>query len=138
MSFWQRLSTRLLRAFGYDPSPRLSFELDQTMIESLQDLAVHDRRQTDEVAADLLSYALARRYAADVNLQSWRELSPREQQVAALVCLNFTNRQIANRLSISPETVKSHVRSVLHKFGLRSKLELRQALADWDFSAWQG
>ena len=48
-----------------------------------------------------------------------------------------TNRQIAARLVLSPETVKTHLRSVLHKFGLRSKAELRQALAGWDFSGWE-
>jgi DNA-binding CsgD family transcriptional regulator len=50
--------------------------------------------------------------------------------------LNFTNRQIAARLQITPETVKTHVRNVLHKFDLHSKAELRRSLADWDFSAW--
>jgi DNA-binding CsgD family transcriptional regulator len=56
--------------------------------------------------------------------------------VAALTRLNFTNRQIAARLMITPETAKTHVRNVLRKFDLHSKAELRRALADWDFSAW--
>jgi DNA-binding CsgD family transcriptional regulator len=69
-------------------------------------------------------------------LARWGFLSAREQQVAALTCLNFTNRQIAARLRITPETAKTHVRNVLRKFDLHSKAELRRALADWDFSAW--
>jgi len=56
--------------------------------------------------------------------------------VAALACLNFTNRQIAARLSISPQTVKSHMRNLLLRFELHSKVELRQVLSDWDFSEW--
>ena len=70
------------------------------------------------------------------HIMRWQMLSPREQQVAVLTCQNFTNRQIAARLMITPETAKSHVRNVLRKFGLKSKAELRRALADWDFSAW--
>ncbi len=81
--------------------------------------------------------ALVQRKTAEINLARWEALSPREQQVAALVCLGFTNRQIADHLVLSHETVKTHVRNVLYKFDLRSKAELRQALADWDFSAWQ-
>jgi two-component system nitrate/nitrite response regulator NarP len=63
-------------------------------------------------------------------------LSPREQQVVALTCLNLTNRQIAAKLVITPETAKTHVRNILRKFNLHSKVELREALSDWDFSDW--
>jgi DNA-binding NarL/FixJ family response regulator len=56
--------------------------------------------------------------------------------VSALTCLKFTNAEIAEYLTISPETVKTHIRNVLSKFNLHSKNELRQNLSDWDFSAW--
>ena len=78
-----------------------------------------------------------KRRRAEISLSRWRMLSPREQQVAALICLNYTGRQIAARLKISPETVKTHTRNLLNKFGLRTRTELRQVLADWDFSAWE-
>jgi DNA-binding CsgD family transcriptional regulator len=103
---------------------------------ALRDFAKADRRPMDEVAADLLAIAIARRRAAEVNLRRWSELTPREQQVAALTCLNLTNAQIADRLVVSPETVKTHMRNVLYKFNLSSKASLRQLLSDWDFSAW--
>ena len=134
MSLWQRL----LRLLGYQKSSdRLSFSVDVRLIRSLQDLAEQERRPRAELAAELLSYALAQRDVAEANLERWRSLSVREQQVAALVCLGYTTRQIAARLVISPETVKSHAQRVMHKFGLRTRSELRRALADWDFSAWQ-
>lgn len=132
MSLWQRL----LRALGYNPSPQVSFPADLELIQSLRDVAAQEQRPSNEVAADLLLLALAQRHAATDHLERWRALSPRQQQVTALTCLNYTNRQIAARLVISPETVKSHLRNILHKFGLRSKDELRQALSEWDFSAW--
>ena len=90
-----------------------------------------------EVAADLLSAALLKRQQAEEYLRTWRALSTREQQVTALTCLNYTNPQIASRLYLSPDTVKSHVRNVLRKFNVRSKAELRQALSEWDFSEWK-
>ena len=132
MSIWQRI----LHILGYTPSSRLAFHADEQLIQSLQSIAEHEQRQTGEIAFELLSSALVQRQVNDEHVAHWQVLSPREQQVAVLTCLNFTNRQIAARLMITPETAKSHVRNVLRKFGLHSKAELRRALADWDFSAW--
>jgi DNA-binding CsgD family transcriptional regulator len=132
MSLWQRL----LNALGYQTAPRLSFRAELGLIQSLQVLAKQEHRGMDEVAIDLLSFALEERQAADHRLIQWQMLSPREQEVTALICLNYTNRRIATRLKVSPETIKTHVRHLLRKFEVSSKAELRQALADWDFSAW--
>jgi DNA-binding CsgD family transcriptional regulator len=103
---------------------------------ALRELSQSELRPEDEIAADLLTNAIARHQAAEENLRRWRALTPREQEVSALTCLNFTNVQIADHLTISPETVKTHIRNVLAKFKLHSKNELRQNLSDWDFSAW--
>jgi DNA-binding NarL/FixJ family response regulator len=132
MTIWQRV----LRALGYTPATRLEFHADENLLQSLQTMAEREQRHTAEIASELLSSALARRQVDDSLLAHWGFLSTREQQVAALICLNFTNRQIAARLRITPETAKSHVRNVLRKFDLHSKAELRRALADWDFSTW--
>jgi DNA-binding CsgD family transcriptional regulator len=130
-----RLWVRLLKALGLATVDRRTYTFEGDLAKSLEELAEQERRPEDEVAADLL--ALAQHDAAETYYERWRELSPREQQVAALSCLNYTNPQIAARLKISPETVKTHVRNMLGKFGLHSKAELRQVLADWDFSAWE-
>jgi len=132
MTIWQRV----LRALGYTPATRLEFHADENLLQSLQTMAEREQRHTGEIASELLSSALARRQVDDSLMAHWGFLSAREQQVAALICLNFTNRQIAARLRITPETAKSHVRNVLRKFDLHSKAELRRALADWDFSTW--
>ena len=57
-------------------------------------------------------------------------LTPREREVVHLTTLGKTNRQIADRLFISQETVKTHVRNALVKFGVRSKSELRLLLQE--------
>lgn len=109
---------------------------DSHLGRSLHELAKQDLRYEDEIAAELLASAIARRQAADENLRRWKGLTPREQEVSALTCLNLTNIEIAVRLEISPETVKTHIRNVLSKFNLRSKGELRRNLEDWDFNLW--
>jgi len=132
LTLWQRLQANL----GFQSTTRPPLPLDKELQQALAQLAVSERRSQDEVMADLLTCALAQRQAAEANLQRWRELSPRERQVAALICLDLTNRQIAGRLTISPETVKTHVRHILEKFQVHSKLALRLMLSDWDFSNW--
>jgi len=119
-----------------DRTQLLVLELDPTEAQYLAQLAAGGKTSSREVAQDLLKTALLDRQVAETHLERWRELTPRQQQIAALTCLNFTNRQIAARLRISPQTVKAHMRNLLHRFDLHSKAELRQALADWDFSEW--
>jgi DNA-binding CsgD family transcriptional regulator len=130
------LLQRLLRTMGVGRPSRLSFQMDEEMVESLREMAYNQRRPKEELAADLLSEALMRRLEEEKKLEYWRSLSPREQEIVALVCLDYTNRQIADRLVISPETVKTHVANVLRKYNLRRRSDLRQYLDNWDFSAW--
>jgi len=110
--------------------------LDQPTLHELQNLAEQENRPKEAVAADLLAFALVQRGAAETKLRRWQELSPREREVTALLCLYYTNSQIARRLSISTPTVKTHVRNILRKFGLSRRSDLRLVLAEWDFSAW--
>ncbi len=49
------------------------------------------------------------------------ELSPREQEVAALIADGLTNKGIALRLGLSPATVKDHVHRILQKTGLSNR-----------------
>lgn len=114
----------------------LVLELDPVNAEYLAQIAARSGSSSSQVALDLLRTALADRQVAEEQLARWRLLTDRQKQVAALTCLSFTNRQIAARLKISPQTVKSHMRNLLHRFDLHGKTELREALADWDFSEW--
>ena len=113
-----------------------SFQLDGEVAQTLKELAEYEQRSVDDMASELLSSAIDQRYKAKGSLHHWRSLSPREQQVVALNCLGYTNRQIAASLSISPETVKTHLQNAVIKFGVQSKDDFRQILDGWDFSGW--
>jgi DNA-binding NarL/FixJ family response regulator len=132
-SLWRGLFSDL----GLMRSSRRVYAYDAELVQAVRELAIQERRSEEEVAAELLSLALVHKDASESRLRTWNSLSYREQQVAALTCLNCTNRQIASRLRISPATVATHMRNVLYKFKLHGKSELRQALSDWDFNAWK-
>lgn len=48
------------------------------------------------------------------------ELSERERDVLVLVARGMTNKEIASELNISPYTVISHRKNIVHKTGIRS------------------
>ena len=50
-------------------------------------------------------------------------LTPREQEVLALMCAHLQDREIAERLFLSPRTVESHVSRILSKLGVSSRRE---------------
>ncbi len=52
-----------------------------------------------------------------------RGLTPRELEVARLIAQGLTNREIAEALVVSPETVKTHVAHILRKLELRSRYQ---------------
>ena len=51
-------------------------------------------------------------------------LTPREAEVLRLIAQGYTNRQMADHLSISVRTVESHRANLMGKLGLRSRVEL--------------
>jgi len=52
------------------------------------------------------------------------DLTPREKDVLQLLARGYTNRQIAQELSISPRTVEGHRSSLVGKLGFSSRMEL--------------
>jgi DNA-binding NarL/FixJ family response regulator len=48
-------------------------------------------------------------------------LSPREQEVAALLAHGLSNRQIAERLVVTERTVAAHIEHILEKLGFASR-----------------
>ena len=128
---------RLLSLIGLRPisAPR-KYKVSESMQITLTTLAQYEGRPEDDLLHDLLAAGLTQYYSSEELLKKWKALTTREQDVAALVCLGFTNREIAARLSIAPNTVKSRLQNVLRKFNIHKRTDLRAMLSIWDFSPW--
>ena len=57
-------------------------------------------------------------------------LTGAEAQVARLVSDGITNREIADRLFLSPHTVNSHLRHIYGKLAINSRAELARIVAE--------
>ena len=54
-------------------------------------------------------------------------LTPRQTEVAALVADGLTDREIAERLSVSITTVYAHVHEIMARGGLRNRVQVAVA-----------
>jgi LuxR family maltose regulon positive regulatory protein len=50
-------------------------------------------------------------------------LTPREEEVLGLMAAGLTNREIAEQLVVSPETVKKHTSNIYGKLGVSKRTE---------------
>jgi non-specific serine/threonine protein kinase len=51
-------------------------------------------------------------------------LTPRQREVAALIALGLTNREIASRLVVAERTAEGHVQGILNKLGFYSRARI--------------
>ena len=73
--------------------------------------------------------AVMRQFAAPGEVGGPRErekprLSNREREIVALVAQGFKNKEIAERMFISEQTVKNHLHNIFDKLGVSDRLEL--------------
>ena len=74
------------------------------------------------VVSQALTRVLAQALRAPTSTQEF-ELTDRERQVLKSIAGGNSNKMIAQKLGITEGTVKVHVKNLLHKLGLRSRVE---------------
>ena len=51
-------------------------------------------------------------------------LTPREREIAQLICAGMKNKEVAQNLGITPGTVKVHLMHIFEKTGVKDRFEL--------------
>lgn len=96
--------------------------------------AVETLARGDEVTGIFERQVLLRRWFAaqaerEVDRARIARLTPREHEVLVLLHRGFTTAMIAERLDVSPTTVRSQIRAILRKLGVQSQLAAVAVLA---------
>jgi DNA-binding CsgD family transcriptional regulator len=71
---------------------------------------------------------------AEPETSGWAAMTAAELGVARLVAEGLTNREVADRLFVSPHTVNSHLRHVFAKLGINSRVELARIARDHELA----
>ena len=144
-------ATRQLAEPGEDGGPRIliltTFDLDDYVYDALcagasgfllKDVTAErlfDAVRVIAAGEALLAPAVTRRLISEFSrirprqatpptaLTALRELTPRETEVLRLIAEGLSNPEIAARLVVTEETVKTHVSRVLGKLGLRDRTQ---------------
>ena len=108
----------------------LKSEPAERIVEFLRGVARGEAALSGAIARRLLEQVRDGRPADGGVPESIAELlSAREVEVLLLLDERLGTDEIAKRLFISEHTVRSHVKSLLHKLGVSSRQEAREALA---------
>jgi DNA-binding NarL/FixJ family response regulator len=94
-------------------------------VETIRAIARGERilpsRMTGSLFSQIAHAAVSR--GVETTLEAVR-MTQREREVIALIASGLSNKEIAMRLGIATDTVKSHVRNVRDKLALRSRLQI--------------
>lgn len=138
----EKLTTRVLLLTGYDDTEQavhaalagaagyLAKEIEPPgLLKSIRNVAdgkyvfgarVFSRRELDDW---LISQTEGARRSYSEPGNPFHPLSDREMEVLTCVVRGMSNKEIANLLEISHQTVKNHVTSILRKFGVDDRTQ---------------
>jgi NarL family two-component system response regulator LiaR len=91
--------------------------------------AIRRANAGEAIVAPVMATKLLDEFAALSAATQWREsggedLSQRERDVLRFVAQGLSNKEIGAALSLSPHTIKAHLRSILDKLQLRNRTEV--------------
>jgi DNA-binding NarL/FixJ family response regulator len=93
------------------------------LAEAIRIVAAGDALLAPSVTRRLVEHVVAAGLAAPPEATGVPELTPREREVLVLVARGLSNAEIADRLVLAEQTVKTHVSHVLTKLGLRDRAQ---------------
>ncbi|MGZ4249806.1 MAG: response regulator [Solirubrobacteraceae bacterium] len=95
----------------------------ERLIDAVRVIAAGDALLAPGVTRRLISEFAQRQAKTPKRAPALEELTPREIEVLELLAQGMSNSEIATRLVVTDETVKTHVSHILNKLGLRDRTQ---------------
>ena len=120
-----RGNARMLKGASYQVFDQ--FDLDSTDLYFEQNSLMQRRQQEvvmNENFVDALTMHRRNRVSGPIESppsSAYKELTTREIEVLRLLAMGLSNKQIAERLVLSPHTVSGHIQSIFGKLALNSR-----------------
>ncbi|WP_106848430.1 response regulator transcription factor [Blastococcus sp. Marseille-P5729] len=131
-----RPATRVLILTAYEIGDNITAALDagaagvlaktaepQQMIDAGHAVAAGQAYLTPSATRHVIAQATVRHTSARTTSAGAPGLTDREQEVLQLVAEGLTNKQIAQRLVISPATAKTHLARIMQKLGVSTRTQ---------------
>lgn len=97
----------------------------EDMVATIQAVADGQNVLPDELTAVLFDQIASDTVTWDAQqARDGVQMTPREKEVIELILEGLSNKRIAKRLGIAPQTVKSHVRNIMDKLALHTRLQI--------------
>jgi DNA-binding NarL/FixJ family response regulator len=95
------------------------------LVGTIRTVAIPARVPSPRVSGSLFSQIadMAAQRGRAVRTDTTR-VTPREREVIALISAGMSNKEIAKQLNIAAETVKTHVRNIMDKLALHTRLQI--------------
>jgi DNA-binding NarL/FixJ family response regulator len=95
----------------------------EELIRGVRVVAAGDALLAPSVTRRLIAGFTRRRSTSQATPRAVSALTAREQEVLVLIAQGLSNAEIAAELVVAEQTVKSHVRRILAKLGLRDRAQ---------------
>ncbi len=135
VAFSRSLWDRMLVALHLRQDSPDFFQYEDQMSGQVVRLQLSADLTRDALHDQLLGLGVRQAARNQEYLRLWEELTPRQKQVCALICLGYSYAEIRQMLGIKHVTVIAHAKSILQKFKFSSRGELQARLESWDFGA---
>lgn len=93
------------------------------LVNALKDIVAGKTVVAPELAAVLARVVQQGDTSTIIQPTPFSELTPREHEILCLLAEGYSNKVIAKQLGISDGTVKLHVKAILRKLGVHSRVE---------------
>lgn len=95
----------------------------EELVRAVRVVAAGDALLAPSITRRLISDSIRRRPAVSASAPGLADLTPREREVLELLAQGLSNAEIADRIFVAEQTVKTHVGKVLAKLGLRDRAQ---------------